>query len=159
MYPAILYNCHEFVADTEGAGKFRGAVALRREWIYQGVKDGTLQLRVDRRTSGPYGIDGGEAGTPLVATINPNTEEMIDIGKTTMTIRPGDRLRIQVAGAGGWGLACERDPSAVREDIINQFISAKRAKEVYGVVLDQDGNSVNETETALLRKKRKIIPR
>ena len=84
---------------------------------------------------------------------------MIDIGKTTMTIRPGDRLRIQVAGAGGWGLACERDPSAVREDIINQFISAKRAKEVYGVVLDQDGNSVNETETALLRKKRKIIPR
>ena len=49
MYPAILYNCHEFVADTEGAGKFRGAVALRREWIYQGVKDGS-QLRV----SGPH---------------------------------------------------------------------------------------------------------
>ena len=155
MYPAILYNCHEFVADTEGAGKFRGAVALRREWIYQGVKDGILQLRVDRRTSGPYGILGGESGTPLIATINPNKEEMVDIGKTTITIHPGDILRIQVAGAGGWGLACDRDPSAVRKDIINQFVTAKRAKEVYGVVLGQDGNSVDDTKTAVLREKLK----
>lgn len=155
MYPAILYNCHEFVADTEGAGKFRGAVALRREWIYQGVKDGILQLRVDRRTSGPYGIQGGESGTPLIATINPNKEEMVDIGKTTITIHPGDILRIQVAGAGGWGLACDRDPSAVRKDIINQFVTAKRAKEVYGVVLGQDGNSVDDTKTAVLREKLK----
>ena len=155
MYPAILYNCHEFVSDTEGAGKFRGAVALRREWIYQGVKDGILQLRVDRRTSGPYGILGGESGTPLIATINPNKEEMVDIGKTTITIHPGDILRIQVAGAGGWGLACDRDPSAVRKDIINQFVTAKRAKEVYGVVLGQDGNSVDDTKTAVLREKLK----
>jgi len=80
---------------------------------------------------------------------------MVDIGKTTITIRPGDILRIQVAGAGGWGLACDRDPSAVRKDIINQFVTAKRAKEVYGVVLGQDGNSVDNTKTAVLREKLK----
>ena len=52
-------------------------------------------------------------------------------------------------------MACDRDPSAVRKDIINQFVTAKRAKEVYGVVLGQDGNSVDDTKTAVLREKLK----
>ena len=151
MYPAIIYNSHGFVTDTEGAGKYRGAVALVREWTYLGNENGILQLRVDRRTSGPYGINGGEAGAPLSATINPGTDSAIDIGKITMTLRTGDRLRIQVAGAGGWGIPRERDPQSVMADIRHGLVSIKRAREVYKVILDANSQNIDYIETDSLR--------
>jgi N-methylhydantoinase B/oxoprolinase/acetone carboxylase alpha subunit len=126
-----------------------------REYTYLGAEDGILQLRVDRRTSGPYGIDGGQSGTPLSATINPGSDTELDIGKTTMPLGTGDRLRIQVAGAGGWGAPCERDPVAVMADVRNGFISVERAREVYLVVLDETGQGVDKSETASLRSNNK----
>ena len=155
IYPAIIYNSHGFVMDTEGAGKYRGATAVVREYMYLGAGDGILQLRVDRRTSGPYGIDGGQSGTPLSATINPGTDKELDVGKTTMPLGTGDRLRIQVAGAGGWGAPCERDPLAVMADVRNGFISVERAREVYLVVLDRTGQDVDKSATASLRNNNK----
>jgi N-methylhydantoinase B len=151
IYPAILYDRYGFVADTEGAGRHRGAVALAREWTYRGGEDGVLQLRVDRRTRGPYGVDGGEAGAPLSAIINPGSDRAMDTGKITTTLRPGDRLRIQVAGAGGWGPARERDPEAVMTDVRNGLVSPERAREVYRVALDKTGRAIDNAETASLR--------
>lgn len=151
IYPAILYDRYGFVADTEGAGRHRGAVALAREWTYRGSEDGVLQLRVDRRTRGPYGVDGGEAGAPLSAIINPGSDRAMDTGKITTTLRPGDRLRIQVAGAGGWGPAGERDPEAVMTDVRNGLVSPERAREVYRVALDETGRAIDNAETASLR--------
>ena len=141
--------------DTEGAGRYRGATAVVREYMYLGAGDGILQLRVDRRTSGPYGIDGGQSGTPLSATINPGTDKALDVGKTTMPLGTGDRLRIQLAGAGGWGAPCDRAPLADMADVRNGFISVERAREVYLVVLDTTGQDVDKSATASLRNNNK----
>ena len=138
IYPEILYNCYGFVPDTEGAGQHRGAMAVERELTYRGVEDGILQLRVDRRKNGPYGVQGGHSGTPLRALVNPGRVSEWETGKVTTTFHPGDTLRIQVAGAGGWGDPKRRDPERVREDIRNGLISVDRARDVYGVAVDDE---------------------
>jgi N-methylhydantoinase B len=129
IYPEILYNCYGFVPDTEGAGRYRGAVAVERELTYRGTREGILQLRVDRRTSGPYGIDGG---------------------KVTTAFHPGDTLRIQVAGAGGWGDPTKRDPQQVMRDVRNELITKTRARSIYGVAIDEK-STLNAGETQSFR--------
>ncbi len=150
IYPEIRYNCYGFVPDTEGAGKFRGAVAVEREWTYSGTRQGILQLRVDRRTSGPYGVDGGHAGTPLSAVVNPGTDRAYATGKTTTGLHAGDTLRVQVAGAGGWGNPAKRDPNQVLSDVRNELVTRARAKAIYRVAIDET-LALDEEETRKLR--------
>ncbi|MFT5393453.1 MAG: N-methylhydantoinase B, partial [Gammaproteobacteria bacterium] len=150
IYPEILYNCYGFVPDTEGAGRYRGAVAVERELTYRGTREGILQLRVDRRTSGPYGIDGGKAGSPLRAVVNPGREGEYDTGKVTTAFHPGDTLRIQVAGAGGWGDPTKRDPQQVMRDVRNELITKTRARSIYGVAIDEK-STLNAGETQSFR--------
>lgn len=47
IYP-IMYNQYGYVVDREGAGKYRGSVALVREWKFIG-DEAVLQLRTDRQ--------------------------------------------------------------------------------------------------------------
>jgi len=51
-------------------------------------------------------------------------------------VEPGDRLIYLTAGGGGWGDPFDRDPEAVRLDVVRRFVSRERAEERYGVVLD-----------------------
>ncbi len=39
------------------------------------------------------------------------------------------------AGGGGYGVAFERDPEAVREDVIDRYVSREYARSAYGVEL------------------------
>ena len=147
LYPAIIYKQYGYVADTEGAGKHRGSVAVVREWEYDGSEDATMQLRVDRRNSNTYGLDGGFSGARLKATISPGTANERDVGKTTTSIRPGESVKIQVAGAGGWGNPLARDSFKVLEDVLNDLVSLDRAKKVYGVVIRTPEMIVDELAT------------
>jgi N-methylhydantoinase B len=53
---------------------------------------------------------------------------------------------VRTGGGGGWGDPLERDPAAVRTDVQEEFISARAAREDYGVVL-RDDLSVDQTAT------------
>jgi N-methylhydantoinase B len=45
---------------------------------------------------------------------------------------------VRTGGGGGWGDPLERDPMAVRADVQEEFISARSAREHYGVVLTDE---------------------
>jgi N-methylhydantoinase B len=47
----------------------------------------------------------------------------------------GDVVALQVAGAGGYGEARERDPEAVRRDVRNEIVSPAEAERLYGADL------------------------
>ena len=151
LFPDIRYNQHAYVPDTEGAGKWRGSLAVVREWQNVGEQRVLLQLRVDRRSRGPYGLFGGLPGALLKATINPGRDDR-DVGKITTYLQPGDVIRIQSAGAGGWGAALERDPELVLEDVRNEKLSRQRARDVYGVVFKNQRLEIDTEETNRLRK-------
>ena len=152
LYPYI-YNQYRYVPDTEGAGKYRGSLSLIREWEFVG-DEGTAQLRVDRTRTRPWGIQGGHDGTFSKTTFNPGRENLA-VGKVTLPLKKGDVIRLQTAGAGGWGNPLEREPEMVLDDVRNEKISIKRAREVYGVVIDEKAREVNMAETKKRRESMK----
>ena len=145
-----MYNQYGYLPDREGAGKYRGSVALVREWKFTG-DEAVLQLRTDRQKYETYGLYGGKNGAPSESFINPDTENR-RIGKITMNLKKGDVYRLITAGAGGWGDPLERDPELVLKDVRDEKVSVKRAREAYGVIINEAAMEVNIAGTEKLRK-------
>ena len=85
-----------------GGGKHRGGDGIIRE--IEVLTECEVTLLADRRTRGPWGLAGGEAGAPGRATVirrNGSVEEMP--GKFSTRLLPGERIRIESPGGGGWG--------------------------------------------------------
>jgi N-methylhydantoinase B len=149
VYP-IRYNQFAFVADTEGAGKFRGGLATVREWQVE-ADEAVLQMRTDRTKTQPWGLSGGLPGAFSKTSVILGGREH-DIGKETLKMGRGDILRLQVAGAGGWGDPKERDPEKICWDVRNSKISLERARTIYGVAIDPKTLTIDHAETDRLRK-------
>ena len=149
LYP-FIYNQYAFVPDTEGAGKYRGSHALTREWEFVG-EEGTLQMRTERQRTQPWGLQGGHHGAFSQTIFNPGRDNY-SMHKETLTIKKGDVLRITTTGGGGWGSPLERDPRLVQDDLRNEKLGIKRAREVYGVVIDEKTMEADLNETDKLRE-------
>jgi N-methylhydantoinase B len=148
VYP-VRYNQFAFIPDTEGAGKFRGGLATVREWQVDS-QEAVLQMRTDRTKTRPWGLAGGHSGAFSKTTVVVGGLERV-IGKETINMKKEDILRLQVAGAGGWGPPTDRDPDRVLDDVVNGKVSLQRARDVYGVAVDPDAMTVDREETRRLR--------
>ncbi len=148
----LMIQQYGFVPDTGGAGKYRGGLAIVREYRLL-ADEGTLQVRSDRQKFLPYGLQGGKEGTPSSNTLNPEKENLKLPSKFLKSIKRGDVLRHQTAGAGGWGNPLERDPQKVLEDILNEKFTPDYARREYGIVLKGDGLSVDLAATQSLRQR------
>jgi len=140
---------YEFVTDRCGAGKYRGGAPYRRDYRFTEA-EGVLQVRADRQRFRPYGLYGGYPGEPSANVWDPEGAATKMPPKFTETIRRGEVVRHEVAGAGGWGDPLERDPDAVARDVLNDIVSAAAALADYGVVLD--GRKVDAAATAARRQ-------
>jgi N-methylhydantoinase B len=132
------YNQFAFVPDTEGAGMHRGGLATVREWEIES-EEAQLQMRTDRTRTKPWGLGGGQPGAHSRTSVVLGGRER-DIGKETLMMKRGDILRLQTAGAGGWGDPRARAPAAVLRDVVEGKVSRERARDVYNVdVADAPG--------------------
>jgi N-methylhydantoinase B/oxoprolinase/acetone carboxylase alpha subunit len=89
--------------DSSGAGRFPGGEGLVRE--YELLADASVTVLSERRKGAPYGAQGGQPGGRGRNTLIRNGREETLPGKVQMTLRAGDRLRIETPGGGGWGSA------------------------------------------------------
>jgi N-methylhydantoinase B len=92
--------------DSGGSGHLRGGDGLVRE--YEILAPCTITMLSERRAIAPWGLQGGSDGKPgrnLVLYANGTQEELPS--KFTRQVQPGDRLRIETPGGGGWGLASQ----------------------------------------------------
>jgi N-methylhydantoinase B len=80
-----------------GDGRHRGGDGVVRE--VEALEEMRYSLITERRRHGPPGADGGEPGAPGRNLLN--GEELPP--KASGTLRPGDRLRIETPGGGGYG--------------------------------------------------------
>jgi N-methylhydantoinase B len=112
-----------------------------------------VQVRSDRFKSRPWGLFGGGEGAAARAFLNPRTsgEEKLP-SKFIRTLRGGDVFRAEMAGAGGYGDPCARDPEAVLHDLNQGKITVHHAREVYGVVVDALTQGIDHAATAQVRK-------
>jgi N-methylhydantoinase B len=87
-----------------GAGRFSGGDGVVREIEMLSAEPSTVTLLADRRTHGPYGLNGGAEGRPGKATVmRTNGREEPLAGKASTRLKRGDRIRVESPGAGGWG--------------------------------------------------------
>ncbi len=87
-----------------GAGLAPGGEGIERD--VQVLEDCTVSLITERRISAPWGLAGGEPGSPGENLLLPGgdetrTERLPD--KCTVQLRAGDVLRMRTPGGGGWG--------------------------------------------------------
>jgi N-methylhydantoinase B len=50
-------------------------------------------------------------------------------------IASGQRIMYDYGGGGGWGDPLDRDPHAVLDDVLDEYVSVAAAEREYGVVL------------------------
>jgi N-methylhydantoinase B len=67
----------------------------------------------------------------------------------------GEANAYHYGGGGGWGDPLERDPATVLEDVLDEYVSLRSAREDYGVVLTGSWEAldlaVDQEATARLR--------
>jgi N-methylhydantoinase B len=150
-YPVRLEQ-YALVPDTGGAGKFRGGLAIVRDWRFVG-EEATVCTRSDRRKHRPYGLQGGFSGAPSSIEVISNGKVTVRGTKDTFQIRRGDLIRHCTAGGGGWGNPLERDPQMVLKDVLYEKVLIASARELYGVVIDAETMHIDDEATRLLRTK------
>ena len=142
---------NEFVPDTGGAGRFRGGAALRRTWRML-AEEGLLQVRADRQTHRPYGLQGGGPGAPGRSLLDPGTTRERRLhSKITMPFRAGEVFRHDLPGGGGWGEPLTRDLAAVAKDLRDGLVTIEGAARDYGVVAHGDPPEIDAPATEALR--------
>ncbi len=85
---------------TGGTGKFRGGAGVIR--ALKILTDAEVTILSERRTRGPYGLQGGESGQPGCNVLISGGEEHPLAGKVSVSTREDDVIRIETPGGGGF---------------------------------------------------------
>ncbi len=150
-YP-LLFERHALREDSGGAGRQRGG--LGTEQVVQARFPININIQVDRVHCPPWGLAGGHSGLGNQVTLRLGGKEIADLpnAKVLMTrLNAGDTITIRAGGGGGFGPPEERDPNKVVHDVRQGYVSAKIAREIYRVALDEQGR-VDTAATRLLRR-------
>ena len=124
---------YEFIPDTGGAGKYRGALALRRD-IRSLIDDLSFGRYGDRQVFAPFGLFGGKEGAKGKFVLNPDTPDEKPLKSKGLDIlKQGDVVSLRLPGAGGYGDPHDRERDAVLRDVRDGKVSREKAREEYGV--------------------------
>lgn len=138
LYQPIWIAERRIMPDTEGAGRNRGAPSLFVEFGPLGcpvelayVSDGSINAALGARGGGV----GGPAGH-----IKRRSDGVLEplSNCTQVTLADGETIQSICCGGGGYGLPTERTAARVLADVAEGWISKQRAREVYGVVIDEE---------------------
>ncbi len=129
--PLLFRRCSLWT-DSGGAGRYRGGLGYESEVEWRGPEV-HAQLRRERVKFKPWGVNGGgEAPLCVTELLHADGSSETLPGKCRAPLNAGDRLRIYTTGSGGYGNPHERDPQAIRDDILDGKVSAEAAASVYG---------------------------
>jgi len=146
----LRINRYELRDDVCPAGEWRGGLGSIREFSY--LEAGGASIEGEGHQHRPWGFAGGEDGATASITLRrAGGEAQAMPSKMPYTAaNPGDTFVVQGPAGGGYGDPRRRDPQRVRADVLDGFVGADTAREVYGVVLGAD-YQVDEAATVALR--------
>ena len=146
----VVVEARKLVADSGGAGKFRGGLGLDIQ--IRNLVEGRWNLDPARRKSAPpWGLWGGKEGAYAEYRLRrPGEESFTHEAGYGVSVPVGTSTVCRTGGGGGWGDPLERDPAAVRWDVIEELVSREAAEQEYGVILSV-GLEVDHDATSRLR--------
>lgn len=92
----VLITRYQLRSFSGGRGRHRGGDGIIRE--YRFLSPATVTLLTERRQTGPWGVGPGSAGQPGKNALN----GVALPAKTSFQVEPGDVLRVETPGGGGW---------------------------------------------------------
>lgn len=138
------------VCDSGGPGQYRGGMAIVMEFKVFSPNSLVTARNRDRTLFGSWGFKGGHSGSTARFIRNPDMADCEHLGNNDLvTLSPGDIIRLEGNGGGGYGDPMRRDPALVENDVRRNCVSLQAARDIYGVVVT-DGK-VDVQETAKLR--------
>lgn len=152
--PHLLLK-HEYLCDSAGAGRWRGGLGVETEFVING-ENVTCVTFGDGDVEPAFGIYGGELGSlNRIELRYPDGNVHVPMSKEIVHDVPKGTIWFQHAGGGGgYGDPFSRPPEKVFNDVKNGVVSAEKAVEDYGVVIDEKNNALDEKATAEMRKKK-----
>jgi len=131
-YPLILDE-YALVADSGGAGKFRGGLGMARQ--IRILADGTtVSLRSDAHIVAAPGIHGGKPSNVTRIIRNPGTPQAEELYSKAsgMSFKAGETLRVETLGGGGYGDPHERPLELLARDLRQGKVTRAAASRDYG---------------------------
>src|SRR5581483_7091197 len=141
----------ELIPDLTGAGRWRGGPGIQWEAVNEGTDGRMATGSTDGDVVQGFGAQGGKPSPVCRTFIHRDGEELRIKPHRLVDIRHGDVMVKISSGGGGVGPPFERDPAAVREDVVNELVSLEAAREEYGVVLDPATLELDQAATAAAR--------
>jgi N-methylhydantoinase B len=154
-YP-VLVEHYRLGQDSGGAGRHRGGLGIDRTVRVRTPM--TVNTQVDRAHCKPWGLEGGRdgAGNQVSIRLGGKWKEDFPNAKVLVAqLAGGDAYRMRSGGGGGYGDPHARPAEAVAEDVRQGYVSAKAARELYGVVVDAVTFAIDEKVTRRLREGRR----
>lgn len=154
-HPMIIFE-RRLVADSEGAGMYRGAPSINVE--FGPIEDCALTViyASDGSVRPAQGAVGGRDGACSAAYRRNSDGSLTTLPAChSETLQRGESIVSHSCGGGGYGDPKKREPNRVLLDVREGLVTIERARSVYGVVLSVSGLrgdlSIDETATRALR--------
>ncbi|TMV15543.1 hydantoinase B/oxoprolinase family protein [Arenibacterium halophilum] len=128
----------QILRDSAGPGKWRGGAGVQKTSVLLESENAVMSYICDRERAVVWGVEGGLPSMPHGLSIKGAKEDKAKWLGSVFSDYPvytGDEFARPTAGGGGFGDPLERDPKAVCEDVIDDYVSVERAACDYGVVI------------------------
>ncbi|UWG98826.1 hydantoinase B/oxoprolinase family protein [Dehalobacter sp. DCM] len=150
QYPHVtLY--HEMETNTAGAGEYRGGAGMR--YAFELYDEGSHIVNFgDGMKFAPYGLNGGHKGSLNKGIfVHRGNKKTMASKEAPRRVAKGDHVILNSSGGGGWGNPLNRPAEMVYQDVLDEIITVKTARDSYGVIITAAG--IDDEKTEELRNK------
>lgn len=154
LYPHVQWS-RDYRTDSGGPGQWRGLCGSH--YVKEIRVDAKVYTYVVGMKYPMPGIAGGHAGAPNRMVIRWGSDDEYVVPHTAdwVPISAGQLINYDYGGGGGWGDPLVRNPQAVLDDVLDEYVSIEGAARDYGVVLtgslEELTLAVDEAGTTALR--------